>query len=113
MGKRIENVNCSVCGLSSEQDKNFHKKDKLCNRHWLQIKRHGKPMDSNMINPLDNKHLKNCCDICGDTESVKYYTWHRGGEYHNKELCNKHYNQLIRHGYLLDTEQSKHLKRHK
>ena len=113
MGKRIENVNCSVCGLSSEQDKNFHKKDKLCNRHWLQIKRHGKPMDNNMINPLDYKHLKNCCDICGDTESVKYYIWHRGGEYHNKELCNKHYNQLIRHGYLLDTEQSKHLKRHK
>ena len=113
IGKNLGEVICEVCGLSSFQDKNFHKKDKLCNRHWLQIKRHGKPTDNNMVNPSNIKHLQNCCDICGDKESIKYYIWHNSGEYHDKELCNKHYNQLIRHGYLLDAEQSQHLKRHK
>lgn len=104
---------CSVCGLSSEYDKNFHKKARLCNRHWEQIKRCGAPKDNKKIIPLIGKKLKKCCDICGDTESIKYYIWNRGGEYQGKELCNKHYNQLIRHGYLLDTVQSEHKKRHK
>lgn len=53
------------------------------------------------------------CSVCGDTESVKYYTWRHEGEFLNKELCNKHYLQLIRHGHLLDTKQSNHQKRHK
>ena len=85
----------------------------MCNRHWLQIKRNGKPTDTNKIIPSNIQHLTNCCSICGDRESIKYYIWHRDGEYKNKELCNKHYNQLIRHGYLLDTTQSDHAKRHK
>lgn len=53
------------------------------------------------------------CSVCGDTESIAYYIWQRQGEFYLKELCNKHYNQLIRHGYLLDKEQSTHQKRHK
>lgn len=44
------------------------------------------------------------CSVCGDTESIAYYIWQRQGEFYLKELCNKHYNQLIRHGYLLDKE---------
>ena len=110
---KLPDVECVICGLSSKDDKNFHKKSKLCNRHWLQIKRNGKPTDANMIVPCDTRHLTNCCSVCGDKESIKYYIWHKGGEYHNKELCNKHYNQLIRHGYLLDNTQSDHQKRHK
>lgn len=113
MGKVLPDVECSICGLSSMDDKNFHKRAKLCNRHWLQIKRNGKPTDTNKIIPCDIQRLTNCCSVCGDKESIKYYIWHRGGEYQNKELCNKHYNQLIRHGYLLDKEQSDHAKRHK
>ena len=96
MGKVLPDVECSICGLSSMDDKNFHKRAKLCNRHWLQIKRNGKPTDTNKIIPCDIQRLTNCCSVCGDKESIKYYIWHRGGEYQNKELCNKHYNQLIR-----------------
>ena len=109
----MPDIKCSICGLSSEYDKNFNKKKKLCNRHLTQINRHGKPTDCNMVIPSKMIHIKNCCSVCGDTESIKYYIWRRGGEYQNQELCNKHYNQLIRHGYLLDTMQSKHQKRHK
>ncbi len=79
----------------------------------MQIKRNGKPTDANMIIPMGTKRLTNCCSVCGDTESIKYYIWHHEGEFLNKELCNKHYFQLIRHGHLLDTKQSNHQKRHK
>ena len=57
----------------------------MCNRHWLQIKRNGKPTDANKIIPSHIQHLTNCCSICGDRESIKYYIWHRDGEYKNKE----------------------------
>jgi hypothetical protein len=107
------NIKCSVCGLSADDDKNFHKKAKLCNRHWLQIKRNDKPTDTKMTIPNTFSKLTNCCSVCGDTESVKYYIWRQDGEFYNKELCNKHYTQLIKHGYLLDTEKSSHQKRHK
>lgn len=113
MGKTLPEYACRVCGLSSKYDKNFHKKDKLCNRHWNQIKRNGKSLDSNMIIPEAQNRLTNCCEICGDTESIKYYFWKHGGQYQGKELCNKHYNQLLRHGHLLDDTPSEHKKRHK
>lgn len=113
ISKTLPDVECSICGLSSKDDKNFHKKACLCNRHWIQIKRNGKPTDFQKIIPDKPQKLTNCCSICGDTQSIKYYIWHQEGEYQNKELCNKHYNQLIRHGYLLDSTQSTHQKRHR
>ena len=64
----------------------------------MQIKKNGKPTDFHKVIPDKLQKLTNCCSICGDTQSVKYYIWHQEGEYQNKELCNKHYNQLIRHG---------------
>lgn len=113
MGKILPDTQCYVCGLSSKLDKNFHKREKLCCRHWSQIKRNGKPTDEKMIIPSVIKHLTNNCDICGDKESIKYYIWHKNDEYNGKELCNKHYNQLIKYGHLLDNTISDHKKRHK
>ena len=53
MGKVLPDVECSICGLSSMDDKNFHKRAKLCNRHWLQIKRNGKPTDTMRYTKID------------------------------------------------------------
>ena len=113
IGRKLGIVKCSICGLSSEYDKNFHKKSKLCNRHWTQIKRNGKPTNTDMVVPEEIKRLTNCCSVCGDTESIKYYIWHQKGELYGKELCNKHYCQMIKHGYLLDDSRSDHKKRYK
>lgn len=59
------------------------------------------------------RKIKKCCSICGDKDSTKYYIWHGGGEFNDKEICNKHYFQLVKHGYLLDKIPSNHKPRHK
>ena len=108
MGKDLGEVFCKICGKSSNEDKNFHKKQQLCNRHYLQIKRHGKPTGNDRIRTGD---LKNYCEICNDKESIKYYVWNKPGELQGKTLCNKHYTQMLRHNYLLDNIPSEHNKR--
>lgn len=57
--------------------------------------------------------INKCCSVCRDKNSSKYYIWHGDGEFHNKEVCNKHYSQLVKHGYLLDETPSNHKPRHK
>lgn len=110
MGKELGEVFCKVCGKSSNDDNgNFHKKAELCNKHWIQIKRYGKPTGNER---LGMGKLKKCCDVCNDTESSKYYTWYKDGELKGKELCNKHYSQMLKHNRLLDAIPSDHKERH-
>lgn len=108
MGKETNEVFCIVCGKSSNEDKNFHKKRQLCNRHYLQIQRHGEPTGNDRIR---TGKLKDYCDVCGDKESIKYYVWNKEGELRGKTLCNKHYTQMLRHNHLLDNAPSDHQKR--
>lgn len=109
MGLKLGEVFCFVCGKSSNDDNgNFHKKDGLCNRHWIQIKRHGKPTGKERYAVADKKSY---CEICGDVESTKNYVWSKDGDLKGKTLCNKHYTQMLRHGYLLDKTPSEHQKR--
>lgn len=105
MGKELGEVFCKICGKSSNEDKNFHKKQQLCNRHYLQIKRHGEPTGNDRIKIAD---LKDYCEVCKDKSSIKYYVWNKEGEYKGKTLCNKHYTQMLRHNYLLDNVPSDH-----
>ena len=98
MWKDLGEVFCKVCGVSSNEDKKFYKKQQLCNKHYLQIKRHGKPL------PIEKERKKNnhICDICGDTYSNSYITWSHNDEYKNKVLCRKHYKQLLEKGCITD-----------
>lgn len=108
MGRELGEVFCKVCGKSSNEDKNFNKKSELCNRHYLQIKRHGKPL------PLGKERQKNkhICDICGDSQSKRYITWSHDDEFKGKVLCGKHYHQLLDNGYITDnTPSQKHIER--
>lgn len=58
---------------------------------------------------------KRKCVICGDEESCKYYKWTAFNgvltEHKGDDICNKHYNQLVKYEHLLDTASSKHEKR--
>ena len=98
MSKEIKEVFCRVCRKSSNEDIHFNKKNQLCNRHYLQIKRHSEPL------PLEKERQKNnhICDICGDIQSNRYTTWSHDGEYKGKVLCLKHYKQLLEHGCITD-----------
>lgn len=44
-------VFCSVCGLSSTLDGHFWKEKKLCNRHNMQLEKHGKLLDKDIVIP--------------------------------------------------------------
>ena len=107
MGKQLGEVFCKVCNISSNEDVHFHKKAELCNRHWLQIKRHGSPTGNDRKKNINIK--KDYCEICGDNESVCYYVWNKEDDFYGKTLCNKHYTQLLRSGKLLDYTPSKHI----
>ena len=111
--RNTEEIKCRICGIEREKDKNFHVKDRLCNRHWQQIKRHGKPQDFNVMMPVSKEPMSDSCAVCGDKNSSKYYRWNKSGNYQGKTLCNKHYLQMIRHGNIIDTAQSTHIGRHK
>ena len=109
--KRTEELFCSVCGKSSLDDCSFNKKNKMCNRHYLQMKRHGKITSVEYAGRdaiTDNEKI---CYVCGDKNHKKYYRWNHDGEYKNKVLCGKHYNQMLNHNFINDATQSKHIDR--
>lgn len=41
------------------------------------------------------------CSYCGSEDSSEYYVWHHDGEYQNKVLCGKHYQQLRKYGKII------------
>lgn len=99
MGIENSELRCSVCGKLASEDCAFNKKRMMCNRHNLQMLRHGKILSKEEIY---SRNYDKVCDVCGDDKSDDYYMWHKDGEYKNKVLCRKHYSQLKKHGKLLD-----------
>ena len=93
-----DELRCKVCGKLASEDSHFYKTKLLCNKHYIQMQRHGKIISENEMRNKNNK----VCDICGDTKSKRYTTWHFDDEYNGKVLCNKHYKQLRDHGKILD-----------
>ena len=51
-----EELKCKVCGKLASEDNHFYKGRRLCNRHFLQYRNHGKFLDhDNIQNP--NRHI--------------------------------------------------------
>lgn len=102
------NLKCKICGKPISEDCHFWVGVSLCNRHALQILRHGD------ILPQEKEHEisfeRKCC-VCGDEHHNKYYVWHGDGIYHLKSLCGKHYNQMLKHGTITDENPSEHIPR--
>ena len=99
---------CKICGKPSSEDSHFYPKQRLCNRHYLQIVRHGDILPSEKERVF-SKIRK--CDICGDEEHDRYYLWKQPGENYNKILCGKHYNQMSNKGEITDLTPSEHIAR--
>lgn len=96
----MENLlRCSVCGCLETETPKFYKQKQLCNKHYIQMYRYGRVKDPPVKNQVSNIHL---CDICGDTKSTKYIQWNQEGDYKNKVVCNKHYQQLRMYGECID-----------
>jgi len=100
-----EELKCKVCGKLESDDCNFHKKYMLCDKHYLQFKRHGEFLDHL---PSFNKEFHNVCCICGDTQHNNYGFCNIEGEYYGKEMCGKHLNQMYNKGKITDSTSSLH-----
>ena len=101
-----EDMKCRICGKSRKDDSHFYPNQLLCNRHYLQLHRHGKIIPDDEIN-LKIKKNERICSYCGTTEAKQYYIWHKNDEWKNKVLCSKHYNQRLRHGDFLEEIEKK------
>ena len=101
-----EELKCKVCGKLASDDCNFHKKHMLCNKHYLQFKRHGEFLDNL---PSFKKEFHNVCCICGDTQHNNYGFCNVEGEYYGKEMCGKHLNQIWNKGKITDVTPSLHI----
>ena len=76
----------------------------LCGRHYRQLLKYGK---ITKIEP-DVKVTVKKCDVCGDEYAKSYHIWVKDGEYKNKTMCRKHWEQIYKFGYLKDNKPAKH-----
>ena len=89
--KRIPNDStCEVCGCDSSEIKlrRFNQYI-VCTKHYNQLEKYGKIIDSSPVQ--HKKELARCC-ICGSRIH---------GYKDNKPYCQKHYLQLSRHGKII------------
>ena len=107
---------CDICGdLNSSKYYKWSRQDEyfgkiLCNRHYLQLMRHGELMSIDREREISFERV---CAVCGDTEHSRYYVWHGDGELHNKTLCGKHYGQMLKNNKIIDPLISEHFDRKK
>lgn len=99
-----EELKCKICGKLASEDTHFYPRKMLCNRHYLQLQRHGEIICNNEVR---HKYEK-VCGICKDDKSNRYTMWSGDDEYKGVVLCQKHYAQLRNNGYLLDNMPSLH-----
>lgn len=99
---------CRICGKPASEDSHFYPKQKLCNRHYLQLHKYGKILNSEQEREFAK--IKKC-DICGDEHHDRYYIWKKDDEYSGKTLCGKHYNQINTKGRIIDPSPSNHRSR--
>ncbi len=108
-GAQLERMNkelkCVVCGKLASDDCNFDAKQMICNKHRIQLQRHGKFLDD--LPSYKKKSCRICC-VCGDSQHNKYGFCNIEGEYYGKEMCGKHLNQMRRKGKIIDYTPSKH-----
>ena len=90
----------------AKDDSHFYPAQLLCNRHYLQIHRHGNVIPDDELN-LKIKTKERICVYCGNKDANHYYRWHKDDGYLNCVLCSKHYNQRLRHGDFLEEIEKK------
>ena len=109
LAKRINK--CCVCGTTESSEFNIwlhggeYDGKILCQRHYLQMRRHGEIIRVDKMPQKTNK-----CDICGDINDLRYHAWIHDDEYFGKTLCIKHYTQLHQFGHVVDNSPAKHKK---
>lgn len=99
----MSELRCRICGISESETSRFYKTsivgENLCNKHYIQLYRHGEIRDG--VKRLTSKDKK--CVICGDTEDIRHcHVDDVKDEYKNKPLCKYHYGQCLRYGYIKD-----------
>lgn len=103
-------LKCKICGKIASEDSCFHKKQMLCNRHYLQMQRYGEIKSVEPIRNYIDEKDRVCC-VCGDKNHKNYHIWDNEGEYKGKVVCGKHFNQLVNKGCIADETQSEHKER--
>lgn len=101
-----EEIKCKICGKLKSEDCHFYTKEQLCNRHYLQIHRHGHVIPEDEIK-LKIKKSERICSYCGTDQAKIYYRWKHDGQYKNKIFCSRHYIQLLKHGEFLEDIEKK------
>ena len=91
-------MNCSVCGIDEKDAPKFYYNsiygNNLCNKHYLQLRRHGEVIDSTPNTKSDK------CAVCGYKEGLKRCGL--DGDFKGKTLCGKHYSQVFDKGIIFD-----------
>jgi len=91
-------MNCSVCNIDEKDAPKFYYNsiygNNLCNKHYLQLRRHGKITDNTPNTKLD------ICEVCGHKEGLKRCGL--DGDFKGKTLCGKHYSQVFEKGIIFD-----------
>lgn len=95
---------CKVCGKDKCDDVSFNIKNMMCNKHMVQVKRYGKPLDN--LPSIDKSKRTKICSVCGIVDNKRSSYWLKEGDYYGKELCGKHYNQMNIHGVIIDASPS-------
>lgn len=55
----------------------------------------------NMLNTRELSKVEYTCDICGSSMGHNYLMWNGEGQYKDMKLCRRHWQQLYRHGKIL------------
>lgn len=98
---------CSVCGCSKNDTSRFYKKtiygDNLCNKHYIQLNRHGKILEYEKRTKAEGK----MCVVCGDTHSIKHcHIPDINKDYLDVALCQYHYGQVTKYNHINDTNKA-------
>lgn len=105
--KEKEKHKCSICGISEDECSKFYYNTKygndLCNKHYIQLKRHGKIMDD--VKRITSKDKT--CSVCGSNKNIKHcHTNDVLEEFREIPLCEYHYNQCRKYGKVIDYNKS-------
>lgn len=68
---------CNVCGKDKDDDASFNIKNMMCNKHMIQVKRYGKPLDN--LPSIDKSKRTKICSVCGVIDERKSYYWLKEG----------------------------------
>lgn len=105
------NHSCSVCGKLAKDDSHFYHNKMLCNRHYIQLYRHGKILNDDDFKKKGKRKSKidsieKVCYVCGTEREQQFRIWNGEGELKDKCLCTKHYTQMRKHNKITDSSVS-------